>query len=116
MHGEVIARQYTALRQKITDAYFIRLTCFTGPLGDSWAASPFRAHGLFSFSVWLAALAEAAVLLLACHLLTRQYEQGVLFRLGRVRGPRDPGFRAGTLRLPRSVGLRVILIGSSPGC
>ena len=23
----------------------------------------------------------------------KQYEQGVLFRLGRVRGPRDPGFR-----------------------
>jgi hypothetical protein len=28
--------------------------------------------GFFSFSAWLAVLAEAAVLLLACHLLTRQ--------------------------------------------
>ena len=25
--------------------------------------------------------------------IVKQYEQGVLFRLGRVRGPRDPGFR-----------------------
>jgi regulator of protease activity HflC (stomatin/prohibitin superfamily) len=25
--------------------------------------------------------------------IIKQYEQGVLFRLGRVRGPRDPGFR-----------------------
>jgi regulator of protease activity HflC (stomatin/prohibitin superfamily) len=36
------------------------------------------------------------VLLLGAALSARiikQYEQGVLFRLGRVRGPRDPGFR-----------------------
>src|SRR5580693_8053729 len=25
--------------------------------------------------------------------IVKQYEQGVLFRLGRVQGPRDPGFR-----------------------
>jgi uncharacterized membrane protein YeaQ/YmgE (transglycosylase-associated protein family) len=50
----------------------ICLTCFTGALGGDWAASLFRAHGLFSFSAWLAVIAEAAVLLLACHLLTRQ--------------------------------------------
>jgi regulator of protease activity HflC (stomatin/prohibitin superfamily) len=25
--------------------------------------------------------------------IVKQYEQGVLFRLGRVRGPRSPGFR-----------------------
>ena len=25
--------------------------------------------------------------------IIKQYEQGVLFRLGRVRGPRDPGLR-----------------------
>jgi uncharacterized membrane protein YeaQ/YmgE (transglycosylase-associated protein family) len=51
---------------------FICLTCFTGALAASWAGSLFRADDLFSFSAWLAALAEAAVLLLACHLLTRQ--------------------------------------------
>ena len=51
---------------------FICLTCFTGALSGGWAASLFRAHGRFSFSAWLTALAEAAVLLLACHLLTRQ--------------------------------------------
>jgi hypothetical protein len=28
-------------------------------------------EGFFSFSAWLAAIAEAAVLLLACYLLTR---------------------------------------------
>jgi len=46
---------------------FICLTCFTGALAASWAASLFRAHGLFSFSAWLAALAEAAVLLVRGH-------------------------------------------------
>ena len=25
--------------------------------------------------------------------IVKQYEEGVLFRLGRVQGPRDPGFR-----------------------
>jgi regulator of protease activity HflC (stomatin/prohibitin superfamily) len=25
--------------------------------------------------------------------IVKQYEQGVLFRLGRVQGPRNPGFR-----------------------
>ena len=53
----------------------ICLTCFTGALGGAWAASQFRAHGLAcfsSFSAWLAVIAEAAVLLLACHLLTGQ--------------------------------------------
>ena len=51
---------------------FLCLTCFTGALGGDWAASLFRAHGLFTFSAWLAVITEAAVLLLACHLLTRQ--------------------------------------------
>ena len=51
---------------------FICLTCFTGILGGAWVASQFRLDGFFSFSAWLAVLAEAAVLLLACHLLTRQ--------------------------------------------
>jgi uncharacterized membrane protein YeaQ/YmgE (transglycosylase-associated protein family) len=49
---------------------FICLTCFTGVLGGSWAASQFRLDAFFSFSAWLAAIAEAAVLLLACYLLT----------------------------------------------
>ena len=49
---------------------FICLTCFTGVLGGGWAASQFRLDGFFSFSAWLAAIAEAAVLLLACYLLT----------------------------------------------
>jgi uncharacterized membrane protein YeaQ/YmgE (transglycosylase-associated protein family) len=46
---------------------FICLTCATGALGVGWAASP---GGLAGFSGWLAAIAEAAVLLLACYLLT----------------------------------------------
>ena len=33
----------------------ICLTCFTGALGASWAASLARAHRLFTFSAWLAA-------------------------------------------------------------
>ena len=41
---------------------FICLTCFTGVLGGSWAASQFRLDGFFSFSARLAAIAEAAVL------------------------------------------------------
>lgn len=49
---------------------FICLTCFTGVLGGAWAASQFRLDGFFSFSAWLAAIAEAAALLLACYLLT----------------------------------------------
>ncbi len=51
---------------------FICLTCFTGAVGIHRGASLFRAHGLLSFSAWLAVIAEAAVLLLACRLLTRQ--------------------------------------------
>ena len=43
---------------------FSCLTCFTGILGGSWAASQFRLNGFLSFSAWLAAIAEAAVLLL----------------------------------------------------
>lgn len=49
---------------------FICLACFTGALGGAWAASVFGLEGFFSFSAWLAAIAEAAVLLLACYLLT----------------------------------------------
>jgi hypothetical protein len=56
-HGHGIARQYAAPRQRSRALIFICLTCFTGTLAASWAASPFRAHGLFSFSAWLAALA-----------------------------------------------------------
>jgi regulator of protease activity HflC (stomatin/prohibitin superfamily) len=44
----------------------------------------------------IAVVVIVVVLLLAAALSARiikQYEQGVLFRLGRVRGPRDPGFR-----------------------
>ncbi len=33
---------------------FICLTCFTAAAGGDWAASLFRAHGLSSFSAWLA--------------------------------------------------------------
>jgi hypothetical protein len=44
---------------------FSCLTCFTGILGGSSAAGQFRLNGFFSFSAWLAAIAEAAVLLLA---------------------------------------------------
>jgi uncharacterized membrane protein YeaQ/YmgE (transglycosylase-associated protein family) len=47
------------------------LTGITAALGGDWTASLFRAHGLASFSGWLAAIAETAVLLLACHLLAR---------------------------------------------
>jgi hypothetical protein len=71
-HGRGIARQYAAPGKRSGALIFICLTCFTGALAASWAASLFRAHSLFSFSAWLAVLAEAAVLLLACHLLTRQ--------------------------------------------
>jgi uncharacterized membrane protein YeaQ/YmgE (transglycosylase-associated protein family) len=49
---------------------FICLACFTGVLGGAWAASVSGLEGFFSFSAWLAAIAEAAVLLLACYLLT----------------------------------------------
>lgn len=49
---------------------FICLTCVTGALGGGWAASVFRLDGLVSFSAWLAVIVEAAVLLLACYLLT----------------------------------------------
>src|SRR5580692_8333393 len=42
--------------------------------------------------VVVALLLIAAGLALAIRVI-KQYQQGVLFRLGRVRGPRDPGFR-----------------------
>jgi uncharacterized membrane protein YeaQ/YmgE (transglycosylase-associated protein family) len=49
---------------------FICLVCVTGILGGAWAASQFRLDGFSSVSAWIAAIAEAAVLLLACYLLT----------------------------------------------
>ena len=70
-----IARQYTAARKKATGPYFHPPDLPHRGAGRRLAASQFRAHGLagfFSFSAWLAVIAEAAVLLLACHLLTRQ--------------------------------------------
>ncbi len=50
---------------------FTALTGITAVLGGGWTADLVRADGLGSFPGWLAALAEVAVLLLACHLLTR---------------------------------------------
>jgi uncharacterized membrane protein YeaQ/YmgE (transglycosylase-associated protein family) len=50
---------------------FTALTGITAVLGGDWTASMFRTHGLASFPGWLAALAETAVLLLVCQLLTR---------------------------------------------
>jgi uncharacterized membrane protein YeaQ/YmgE (transglycosylase-associated protein family) len=50
---------------------FTALTGITAVLCGDWTASMFRTHGLASFPGWLAALAETAVLLLTCHLLTR---------------------------------------------
>ncbi len=68
-------------------------TCLIGIAGallGGWAATtPFRIHSLqgffnastwFSASTWLTAIAGAAVLLLACHLVTRQ--SGRLLRTG----------------------------------
>jgi uncharacterized membrane protein YeaQ/YmgE (transglycosylase-associated protein family) len=49
---------------------FTALTGITAVLGGDWTADVFRAHGLGSFPGWLAALAETAVLLLTCYLLT----------------------------------------------
>jgi uncharacterized membrane protein YeaQ/YmgE (transglycosylase-associated protein family) len=50
---------------------FTALTGITAVLDGDWTASMFRTHGLASFPGWLAALAETAVLLLACYLFTR---------------------------------------------
>jgi uncharacterized membrane protein YeaQ/YmgE (transglycosylase-associated protein family) len=50
---------------------FAGLTGITAALGGDWIISLFRAQGLGSFPAWLTVLAEAAVLLLACYLLTR---------------------------------------------
>jgi uncharacterized membrane protein YeaQ/YmgE (transglycosylase-associated protein family) len=50
---------------------FTALTGITAVLGGDWTAEEFRAHGLGSFPGWLAALAETAVLLLACYVLTK---------------------------------------------
>jgi uncharacterized membrane protein YeaQ/YmgE (transglycosylase-associated protein family) len=49
---------------------FTALTGITAVLGGDWTAEEFRAYGLARFPGWLAALAETAVLLLACYLLT----------------------------------------------
>jgi uncharacterized membrane protein YeaQ/YmgE (transglycosylase-associated protein family) len=55
------------------------LTCLigiAGALGGGWAATKFfhihTLHGFFNASTWLTAIAGAAVLLLAYHLITRQ--------------------------------------------
>jgi regulator of protease activity HflC (stomatin/prohibitin superfamily) len=63
--------------------------------------------------VVIVVVAVIALLLLGMALsarIVKQYEQGVLFRLGRVRGPRNPGFR---LIVPfvdvlRRVSLRIV--------
>jgi len=55
------------------------LTCLigiAGALGGGWAATKIfhihTLHGFFNVSTWLTAIAGAAVLLLAYHLITRQ--------------------------------------------
>ena len=55
------------------------LTCLigvAGALGGGWAATRLfhihTLHGFFNLSTWLTAIAGAAVLLLAYHLVTRQ--------------------------------------------
>ena len=55
------------------------LTCLigiAGALGGGWAATTIfhihTLHGFFNASTWLTAIAGAAVLLLAYHLITRQ--------------------------------------------
>jgi uncharacterized membrane protein YeaQ/YmgE (transglycosylase-associated protein family) len=55
------------------------LTCLigiAGALGGGWAATKIfhihTLHGFFNASTWLTAIAGAAVLLLAYHLITRQ--------------------------------------------
>src|ERR1700677_2205146 len=53
------------------------LTGITAVVGGDWTADLVRAHGLGSFPGWLAALAETAVLLLACYLLTKPSGRGV---------------------------------------
>jgi uncharacterized membrane protein YeaQ/YmgE (transglycosylase-associated protein family) len=69
---------------------FTGLTGITAVLGGGWTVSLFRAHGLGSFPGWLAALAEVAVLLLACHLLTRPSDaSGGLARRFRMSGRWD---------------------------
>jgi uncharacterized membrane protein YeaQ/YmgE (transglycosylase-associated protein family) len=50
---------------------FTGLTGISAVLGGDWTADLFRAHGLGSFPGWLAALAETAVLVLVCYLLTK---------------------------------------------
>jgi uncharacterized membrane protein YeaQ/YmgE (transglycosylase-associated protein family) len=55
------------------------VTCLigiAGALGGGWAATKIfhlhTLHGFFNLSTWLTAIAGAAVLLLAYHLITRQ--------------------------------------------
>jgi uncharacterized membrane protein YeaQ/YmgE (transglycosylase-associated protein family) len=55
------------------------LTCLigiAGALGGGWAATRIfhihTLHGFFNISTWLTAIAGAAILLLAYHLVTRQ--------------------------------------------
>ena len=82
---------------------FICLTCFTGAVGVNWAASLFRAHGLFSFSAWLAVTAEAAILLLACHLaplMTTIAELGSFLAREQAAASPPPLTTAGPISLP----------------
>jgi uncharacterized membrane protein YeaQ/YmgE (transglycosylase-associated protein family) len=55
------------------------ITCLigiAGALGGGWAATKIfhihTLHGFFNISTWLTAIAGAAILLLAYHLITRQ--------------------------------------------
>jgi uncharacterized membrane protein YeaQ/YmgE (transglycosylase-associated protein family) len=55
-----------------------------GALGGDWAASRLfhilSLHGFFNLSIWLTAIAGAAVLLLACHLVTGRADQRMAHR------------------------------------
>ena len=55
---------------------FTCLIGVAGALGGGWAASRLfhvsTLHGFFNLSTWLTAIAGAAVLLLACHLVSGQ--------------------------------------------
>ena len=66
----------------------LAITCVlgvAGALGGGWAATvlppgPLTLHGVFNASAWLTASSGAAVLLLACHLVTGRAGQRMVPR------------------------------------
>lgn len=86
--GGLLANMLLLPGKRSQGVIFICLTGVAGVLGGGWAASLFSLDGMASVSAWLAVVGGAAVLLLACYLLTGPASRpGGFMRRGSIPAP-----------------------------